>query len=43
VLGAVQGEQPVATAVNEVTTGGDPREAAEDAAETIESIAESLS
>jgi multiple sugar transport system substrate-binding protein len=42
-LGAVQGEQPVATAVNEATTGTDAQEAAAQAAETIRSIAESVS
>ena len=41
-LGAVQGEAPVATAVNEVTTGADAQEAAEKAAESIRSIADSL-
>jgi multiple sugar transport system substrate-binding protein len=42
-LGALQGEQPVATAVNEVTTGGDAQEAAEQAAEAARSLADSLS
>jgi multiple sugar transport system substrate-binding protein len=41
-LGALQGELPVATAVNEVTTGADPQEAADTAAETVRSIQESL-
>jgi multiple sugar transport system substrate-binding protein len=41
-LGALQGEQPVATAVNEVTTGTDPEEAAQQAAEAVRSIAESM-
>lgn len=41
-LGALQGELPVATAVNEVTTGADPQEAAETAAETVRSVQESL-
>ena len=42
-LGATQGEHPVATAVNEVTSGTDPQEAAETAAEAVRSIQESLS
>jgi multiple sugar transport system substrate-binding protein len=42
-LGALQGEQPVATAVNEVTTGEDAQAAAEKAAESVRSVAESLS
>ncbi len=41
-LGALQGEHPVATAVNEVTTGEDPQEAAETAAETVRGIKDSL-
>jgi len=41
-LGALQGEQPVAEAVNEVSNGTDPAQAAKDAAETIVSIQESL-
>lgn len=41
-LGALQGEQPVAEAVNEVSNGTDPAQAARDAAETIVSIQESL-
>jgi multiple sugar transport system substrate-binding protein len=42
-LGALQGEQPVATAVNEATTGTDAQEAAEKAAEAVSSVAQSLS
>jgi len=41
-LGALQGEQPVATAVNDVTSGSDPQEAAESAAETVRSVQDSL-
>jgi multiple sugar transport system substrate-binding protein len=41
-LGNLQGELPVATAVNEVTTGTDPQEAADTAAENVRSVAESL-
>ena len=41
-LGALQGEQPVAEAVNQVSNGTDPAQAAKDAAETIVSIQESL-
>jgi multiple sugar transport system substrate-binding protein len=41
-LGALQGEQPVATAVNEVTSGTDAQDAAEQAAETARSVADSL-
>ena len=41
-LGALQGEQPVATAVSDVTQGTDPQEAATQAAETARSVAESL-
>ena len=41
-LGALQGEQPVAEAVNEVSNGTDPAQAAKDAADTIVSIQESL-
>lgn len=41
-LGALQGELPVATAVNEVSQGGDPAESAKTAAETVRAIAESL-
>jgi multiple sugar transport system substrate-binding protein len=40
-LGALQGELPVATAVNEVTTGTDPQEAAETAAEDVRSVQDS--
>ncbi len=41
-LGALQGELPVATAVSDVAQGGDPADAATTAAETVRSIAESL-
>ena len=41
-LGALQGELPVSTAVNEVTQGTDPATAAETAAEAVRSVAESL-
>ncbi|CUR60465.1 Extracellular solute-binding protein family 1 [metagenome] len=41
-LGAIQGEHPVATAVNEVTDGGDPADAATKAADAVRSIQESL-
>ena len=41
-IGALQGELPVATAVNEVTTGADPEEAAGTAAETVRGIQETL-
>lgn len=41
--GAIQGEQPVADAVNEVSTGGDPQQAADQAAEAVRSIQESVS
>ncbi|QEW03813.1 ABC transporter substrate-binding protein [Microbacterium lushaniae] len=41
-LGALQGELPVATAVSEVSQGADPATAAEQAAEAVRSIAESL-
>jgi len=41
-LGGLQGELPVSTAVNDVTTGADPQEAAESAAETVRSVQESL-
>lgn len=37
-LGATQGEQPVATAVNEVSTGADPETAAQTAAEAVRSL-----
>jgi multiple sugar transport system substrate-binding protein len=42
-LGATQGEHPVAAAVNEVASGTDPQQAAEQAAEAVRSIQESLS
>ena len=42
-LGALQGEQPVATAVNEVASGDDAQAAVEKAAESVRSIAESVS
>jgi multiple sugar transport system substrate-binding protein len=41
--GAIQGQQPVADAVNEVSTGGDPQDAADKAAEAVRSIQESVS
>jgi multiple sugar transport system substrate-binding protein len=41
-LGALQGEQPVATAVNEVSTGTDPAEAAKKAADAISAAADTL-
>ena len=41
-LGALQGEQPVATAVNEVSQGGDAEQAAATAAEAARSVQESL-
>lgn len=41
-LGALQGEQPVATAVNAVTTGTPAQEAAETAASAITSVADSM-
>ncbi|MFB4349917.1 extracellular solute-binding protein [Microbacterium sp. CR_7] len=41
-LGALQGELPVATAVSEVAQGGDPADAAATAAEAVRSIGESL-
>ncbi|MFC7490750.1 MULTISPECIES: ABC transporter substrate-binding protein [unclassified Knoellia] len=40
-LGALQGEQPVAEAVNEVSTGGEPADAARSAADTVRAIVES--
>jgi multiple sugar transport system substrate-binding protein len=40
-LGALQGELPVATAVSDVTTGTDPQEAAEAAAESVRSVQDS--
>ena len=41
-LGAIQGEQPVANAVNEVSGGTDPAEAASQAADAIREAAESV-
>ena len=41
-LGAIQGEQPVANAVNEVSNGTDPPEAASSAADAIREAAESV-
>lgn len=41
-LGALQGELPVSTAVSDVAQGGDPAEAAATAAEAVRSIGESL-
>ncbi|MWV58837.1 extracellular solute-binding protein [Rathayibacter sp. VKM Ac-2754] len=41
-LGALQGELPVSTAVNDVSQGGDPGDAAETAAEAVRSVQESL-
>jgi multiple sugar transport system substrate-binding protein len=41
-LGAIQGEQPVANAVNEVANGGDPADAASQAADAIREAAESV-
>ncbi len=41
-LGALQGELPVATAVSDVTQGTDPAAAAEAAAESVRSVAESI-
>ena len=40
-LGAIQGERPVATAVNEVSTGVDPKEAATTAAEAVRAAQDS--
>lgn len=40
-LGAIQGEQPVANAVNEVANGTSPEEAAQKAADDIRSVQES--
>jgi multiple sugar transport system substrate-binding protein len=42
-LGALQGEQPVATAVNEVASGDEAQAAVDKAAESVRSIAESVS
>lgn len=41
-LGALQGELPVSTAVSDVAQGGDPADAAATAAEAVRSIGESL-
>jgi multiple sugar transport system substrate-binding protein len=41
-LGALQGELPVATAVSEVSQGTDPADAAATAAEAVRAVAESL-
>lgn len=41
-LGALQGEQPVANAVNDVTTGTDGAKAAKDAAKAVKSIQDTL-
>ena len=41
-LGALQGEQPVATAVSEVSQGGDAEQAASTAAEAARSVQESI-
>jgi multiple sugar transport system substrate-binding protein len=41
-IGALQGEQPVATTVNDVTSGTDPKEAADKLAEDVRSIQDSL-
>lgn len=40
-IGALQGEQPVATTVNDVTNGTDPQDAANKLAEDVKSIQES--
>jgi multiple sugar transport system substrate-binding protein len=40
-LGAIQGERPVATAVNEVSSGADPQEAATTAAEAVRAAQDS--
>lgn len=42
-IGATQGEQPVAAAVSEVTTGADAQTVAEEAAESVRSIQASIS
>lgn len=42
-LGATQGEQPVAAAVSEVTGGADPQTVADEAAESVRSIQASIS
>jgi multiple sugar transport system substrate-binding protein len=41
-IGALQGEQPVATTLNDVTSGTDPKEAADKLADNINSIKDSL-
>ena len=41
-LGAIQGEQPVANAVNQVSSGTDPADAASQAADAIREAAESV-
>jgi multiple sugar transport system substrate-binding protein len=41
-LGALQGEQPVANAVADIAQGTDPAQAAKDAAEAVRSVADSL-
>ncbi len=41
-LGAIQGEQPVAQAVNEVSSGTDAEEAAQQAADAIRAVQDSL-
>jgi multiple sugar transport system substrate-binding protein len=41
-LGALQGEQPVATAVNEVASGTDAQEAVEAAAAAVQDVADSV-
>jgi len=41
-LGAIQGEQPVAAAVNAVANGADPAEAAKQAADAIKAAQDTL-
>jgi multiple sugar transport system substrate-binding protein len=41
-IGALQGEQPVATTVNDVTSGTDPQEAADKLADEVSSIQDSI-
>ena len=41
-LGAIQGERPVAEAVNQVSNGSDPQEAATQAADAVRSAADTL-
>jgi multiple sugar transport system substrate-binding protein len=41
-LGAIQGERPVAEAVNQVSNGTDPADAASQAAEAVRSAQDSL-